>query len=115
MCFLCLFPSAKIINGDKIDVQVKHIGVFLQQIYDELLPPARNKRLLISLCHSRSFKNRLLYGKISSVDKRLIGEIIRHKNAFSFEPAVKLVSADGDIFRSRKLCHCVHVDKIIGI
>ena len=32
MRFLCLFPSAEIINGDKIDVQVKHIGVFLQNI-----------------------------------------------------------------------------------
>ena len=32
-CVSCaFFPSAKIINGDKIDVQVKHIGVFLQNI-----------------------------------------------------------------------------------
>lgn len=32
MCFLCLFPSTEIINGDKIDVQVKDIGVLFQDI-----------------------------------------------------------------------------------
>ena len=79
------------------------------------LPLSGDKCLLISLCHSRSFKHRLLYRKISSVDISLIWQIVRHEHAFSFEPAVELVSSDRDIFGSCQFCHSVHVDEIIGI
>lgn len=82
--------------------------IFFEQIYDEMLPFSCNERLLVSLFQTVHLKHRLLDRKISSVDKSLIWEIICHKNAFSFEPAVELVSADRDIFGSCKLWHCLH-------
>ncbi len=89
--------------------------IFFQQTYDKQLTLACDVGLPIGFCHCGGFKNRLLHFKISTVDIFLIGEIVGHKDTHSSENGLQSVSADGGAFGSRKLCHFVHIDEIIGV